>query len=197
MGRPAITICECGRKRVRHKWPNGKVAWVCWKCKADKRIKYRKDQPQVDAEWRENNRLKLRVQSKNFRMRNVEKERERQKAKRIKYQKERPDLLRKWYENHKNKPNRRYHSYKQNAKNKGMECLTFEEFMGFWQKDCEYCGGKIETVGIDRVDNSKGYIKGNMKSCCFRCNRMKREMGEKDFIEHCRRIVDYMEGSDY
>jgi len=35
--------------------------------------------------------------------------------------------------------------------------------------------------GIDRVDNSLGYVKENCKSCCFRCNKIKRDMSLEEF----------------
>lgn len=66
---------------------------------------------------------------------------------------------------------------------------------------CVYCGQSDskrirgnETVkinGIDRIDSSKGYIMGNIQSCCFTCNMMKGEMIEKVFFEHVVRIYSY------
>lgn len=50
--------------------------------------------------------------------------------------------------------------------------LTREQYEDLVSKPCHYCGFKIETVigGLDRLDNSKGYIFGNVVPCCFECN---------------------------
>lgn len=87
-------------------------------------------------------------------------------------------------------PKGRYGSYVQNAKadNRLFE-LSFEQFMTFWQRPCTYCGLEIETIGLDRADNSKGYILDNVAPCCGRCNKMKLKFSVSDFIRHCERIV--------
>ena len=85
---------------------------------------------------------------------------------------------------------RRYKSYRGVAKRRKYEFkLTKEEFLSFWQKLCYYCGNKIKTIGLDRIDNSKGYIVGNVVSCCQRCNRMKGTSSQKEFIEYCKKIA--------
>lgn len=67
--------------------------------------------------------------------------------------------------------------------------LTFEQFMEFWQQDCSYCGDTIRTVGIDRIDNSIGYVPGNCVPCCEPCNKMKRMQTKEAFLERCQKIV--------
>ena len=66
--------------------------------------------------------------------------------------------------------------------------LTFNQFMNFWQKDCFYCGNKIETIGLDRIDNKIGYIKENIISCCWICNKMKNQLSANEFINKCKVI---------
>jgi 5-methylcytosine-specific restriction endonuclease McrA len=60
---------------------------------------------------------------------------------------------------------------------------------------CFYCGFKPswpETHnGIDRYDNSKGYIEGNCVSCCFKCNMTKNDNGVKEFEYRIRKMYDY------
>lgn len=73
-------------------------------------------------------------------------------------------------------PKRRYQTAKNDAKRRGLEFnLSFD----YWQievnKTCHYCrdvlGKRSETtVGLDRLDNSKGYVEGNVASCCAFCN---------------------------
>ena len=67
--------------------------------------------------------------------------------------------------------------------------LTFEQFISFWQNKCYYCNSRIATIGLDRVDNTKGYDLSNIVSCCEFCNRMKNSHTLEDFINQCKKIV--------
>lgn len=66
------------------------------------------------------------------------------------------------------------------------ECdLSYEDFLAFTtQLSCHYCGspivwsmynlhGKGQGCNLDRKDNGKGYVHGNVVVCCDRCNRAK------------------------
>lgn len=70
--------------------------------------------------------------------------------------------------------------------------LTKESIKNFWQKSCRYCGKSIERLGIDRVDNNRGYVEGNMVPCCSTCNTMKSDMTLEEFYAHVRRIIDHL-----
>jgi hypothetical protein len=148
-----------------------------------------------DKTYRDKHRDRVLLSSQNFRDRNKEKERERSKVKYWKYRRENPEIFKKWYQGYKDKPEAKYKGYKNNARARGIEFgITFDEFLKFWQKPCSYCGSEIKFIGIDRIDNKKGYVKGNMKSCCEWCNKMKMNHREKEFLDRCKKIVDY---SDY
>lgn len=85
----------------------------------------------------------------------------------------------------------RYSNYKVTAKGRGIVFdLTKEEFLSFWQKPCTYCGGEILTIGLDRVNNNKGYSLDNVVPCCIICNVMKLNFSRDIFIEHCEKIVN-------
>ena len=69
---------------------------------------------------------------------------------------------------------------------------------------CFYCGaGPLNVArrwksifrynGIDRVDNSKGYLEDNVVACCSRCNDWKWEMKVEDFLAHAKQIVEQVE----
>jgi hypothetical protein len=89
-----------------------------------------------------------------------------------------------------------YGNYKRRATKKAKAfLLTFAEFIDLTQQECFYCGKLPEQVhkgsasyrgsyaynGIDRVDNTLGYIEGNVVACCGRCNRAKDIMSAQEF----------------
>ncbi len=80
----------------------------------------------------------------------------------------------------------RFLTYKGSAKSFGRSFeLTQDEFKCFWQKPCFYCGDSIRTIGLDRIDSSKGYTFDNVVSCCATCNRMKLDSTLQNFIKRC------------
>ena len=83
----------------------------------------------------------------------------------------------------------RFRDYKRGSKQRGIKfSLTMKEFIEFWQKPCHYCGDIPATIGIDRVDNTRGYELGNIVPCCSLCNYMKRDFTVDIFLEHCRKV---------
>ena len=68
----------------------------------------------------------------------------------------------------------KYYKYRKNAKRRNKPfLLTIEQFSVYWQKPCGYCGAPIETIGLDRMDNDKGYTLENVIPCCKPCNEKK------------------------
>ena len=85
----------------------------------------------------------------------------------------------------------RFKCYKSGAKQRNIEfSLTFEEFEKYWNNKCYYCEEKIDGVGIDRVDNSIGYLNDNIVACCGICNKMKLTMTKDMFINKCKIIYE-------
>ena len=76
--------------------------------------------------------------------------------------------------------------------------LTKEQFRELTQKSCHYCGvmhsknqkGFLYN-GIDRVDNTKGYVIDNVVPCCFTCNISKARMTVEDFLSWIERVHAY------
>jgi hypothetical protein len=90
-------------------------------------------------------------------------------------------------------PKGKYMIYKNGALRRNHEfTLTVEEFTEFWQKGCYYCGTIIETIGLDRKDNSKGYNIDNVLACCATCNMMKHKSTHDSFINKCKEIAIHM-----
>lgn len=95
-----------------------------------------------------------------------------------------------------------YQGYKKSAKKRRLEfSLDRNEFVELAHQPCVYCGdidgrkkrytGDRYTMnGLDRVDNSKGYIKGNVVPCCRMCNRAKRDYKKSDFLSWIRRVYE-------
>lgn len=86
----------------------------------------------------------------------------------------------------------RYSLILKGAKIRNLTCdLTIELYDElYFNKPCMYCG--TITAGIDRVDNSKGYVDGNMVSCCKLCNRMKHADSIDDFINQVMLIHQHL-----
>ena len=86
----------------------------------------------------------------------------------------------------------RYTMYKKCAKYRGYPfLLTLDEFISLWDQNCSYCGEKIEGIGLDRIDNNKGYIIQNVVPCCEICNYMKQSSSKKAFISQCKKIIKF------
>ena len=102
--------------------------------------------------------------------------------------------------------NELYASYKKSAFSRGYEFnLSIEEFEELVSGNCVYCGtapdkerkpnkgvnGGFKYTGIDRIDSSKGYVKGNVVSCCWTCNRAKGTMSINEFEQWLNRMIDF------
>lgn len=94
------------------------------------------------------------------------------------------------YKKIENQPKRVYARTKRQAEFRKINWdLSFEDFMSLWQKPCAYCGGEIITIGIDRVDSTKGYSLENIKPCCGWCNTMKLNHTTEELVSQCKKIL--------
>lgn len=51
--------------------------------------------------------------------------------------------------------------------------FTYKDMLTFWFRPCTYCGNGIifeKGIGLDRIDNKKGYTQSNVLPCCGDCN---------------------------
>lgn len=84
----------------------------------------------------------------------------------------------------------KYALYKSNAKVRGYSFdIKIDQFSSFWQKPCSYCGDSIDTIGIDRIDSSKGYTLDNLTPCCEPCNGGKMDRSREEYILRCNRVA--------
>lgn len=101
-----------------------------------------------------------------------------------------------------------YASYRCAAYNRDLDFFIEKpEFKELTQKNCFYCGkhpsvtyksslsGGYLYNGIDRRDNFKGYVEGNVVPCCKYCNWMKNAFEEKLFLQHCADITEFQKQS--
>jgi hypothetical protein len=94
----------------------------------------------------------------------------------------------------KNSKEMQYNVYNRNAGLKNLEfSITFEEYSEIVTKECHYCGITQERGfnGIDRKDQTKGYIIDNCTSCCKMCNYMKGSTSDEVFIKRAEHILTF------
>lgn len=93
---------------------------------------------------------------------------------------------------YKKTPRGRFIKYNENARLRGYEfTLQIEFFSNLINGNCHYCGLKTAN-GIDRIDNTKGYIESNVISCCKICNTMKMALSYEDFKKHIKNIYNHL-----
>lgn len=106
------------------------------------------------------------------------------------------------------------HSYGDRARKAGLPfTLSKETFRELTQRNCHYCGspptgvsrrgdnsrgavksGKYTSQyiynGLDRINNRRGYTKGNVVPCCGTCNHAKHTMSYADFVAWLDKVAD-------
>ena len=104
-----------------------------------------------------------------------------------------------------------YLSYKNGAVTRKLDfLLSFEEFVELTGYLCSYCGtppsattvkasynGNYVYNGIDRVDNTIGYVFSNCRPCCKTCNYAKHTLGLADFLSWIKRLSSYEEHRNF
>ena len=94
----------------------------------------------------------------------------------------------------------RYYRVKYNAEQRGIEFNVDLSYFESLPMTCHYTGVELtiernrdNTISYDRLDNSKGYVPGNIVTCCVNVNEMKRKMTKQELIEWCKKIVAHSE----
>ena len=92
--------------------------------------------------------------------------------------------------------------YKSNARKRGIVFdLSYHQFKTLVDSECYFCGdtegntlrkrnyNDYSYTGIDRVDNSIGYLPSNCISCCSWCNRTKNNGTFENFRKKKKKIT--------
>lgn len=93
-------------------------------------------------------------------------------------------------------------AHRSNARRRGLEDrLTDAQVFEIHRSCCAYCGtppsnfksayhGGYRYNGIDRVDNTKGYLPNNCVPCCAQCNIAKGTKTTREFFLHCLAVAE-------
>ena len=86
--------------------------------------------------------------------------------------------------------------YRRNATVRNLPWeLTKEQFGALLVGHCHYCGGKgslgFNFTGLDRLENTQGYILGNVVPCCKRCNQARNDMTVDEFLQWITKVYNW------
>jgi len=95
--------------------------------------------------------------------------------------------------------------YRSNAGKRGLEwSLSEDEANALLVGNCHYCGAEPSILqivkwtnvtfaynGIDRKENSRGYVADNVVSCCKICSHAKSDMSYQGFIDFLLRAGSF------
>ena len=89
----------------------------------------------------------------------------------------------------------KYKLLKRTAANQNREMtISFSEFVAIRALPCNYCGvTELSSTGygLDRKDNSVGYILSNVVPCCRVCNVAKNNQTFEEFAAWIQRLINY------
>lgn len=103
-----------------------------------------------------------------------------------------------------------YSVYKRSARKRSHAFkVSLEMFTAMISDDCYLCGSPPSGVyihnykrpeyvnnplvynGLDRLDNSKGYVVSNLSTCCGNCNMAKKKLSISEFLEHIKKVYEF------
>jgi hypothetical protein len=94
------------------------------------------------------------------------------------------------------RPEGMYLIYKTGARVRTLDFgLTLDNYKDIVSKPCYYCGQTPEQangMGVDRVDNTLGYVLNNCVPCCEFDNQAKHARTRDQYIAQCRAVVKHL-----
>lgn len=149
-------------------------------------------------EWKEENYDKYAMAWMNYRERQKNENLNEYLRKCAEYQKhwreENPEKMLVLKESHKKSASHQYQIYSKNAIKKNVEfSLIFEDFQTITNNNCFYCDESNPRgfQGIDRKDQTVGYVRENCIPCCKMCNYLKGSLHKNVFLERVEHILTY------
>jgi hypothetical protein len=98
------------------------------------------------------------------------------------------ELVEKWSTTYRSKITPNYKTYAKGANTRNIEFKLSElEFSEIIEQPCYLCG-LLDKTGIDRFDNTKGYVLENCKPCCGHCNLMKKDRTYESILRNVEHI---------
>lgn len=98
------------------------------------------------------------------------------------------EVVEKWSTTYRSKTTPHYKTYVKGATTRNIEFrLSDLEFSEIVQQPCYLCG-LSDKNGIDRFDNSKGYLLENCRPCCGHCNLMKKDRTYESILRNAEHI---------
>jgi hypothetical protein len=89
-------------------------------------------------------------------------------------------------------------AWKQKAAKRKIEFVLTDDYIKSLPFVCAYSGlplrmevGYNNSVSLDRIDSSRGYITGNVVFCTPWVNLMKQDKSTEEFVEMCNIIVNH------
>lgn len=105
-----------------------------------------------------------------------------------------PSLMEAQYQRNKDSREFQYRIYFRKARAADMEfAISFDDFVAVVNTPCEYCGTLPPRgfCGVDRIDNTRGYVAGNCASCCSMCNYMKGDESVETLVRRAEHILTH------
>lgn len=157
------------------------------------------ERKEVKKKWKENNYEKIANTWMKSRKKQIEnlgvKEYLKKNAENAhKWRDNNPDKVKQINEDKRKNKNGSYKIYMRTANLKNLDfSITLDEFLSKIESPCYYCGIIQEKGfnGIDRIDQTNGYISMNTVSCCEMCNYTKGNLDNIAFIKRICHILSY------
>lgn len=190
------TSCKLFRSSSDFIGKRGNTVNTCIKCR--EKDDRQKKKPDVKAKRNELQREKQYYKDYRERKRNENED---------EYLKHNKEVAKIWRDNNKehysewkrNNYANRINSTKRQAKSKGyIWTMNDDDCKQMIAHSCFYCNTSSTDGlhGIDRMDNTKGYILENCVGCCETCNFMKKSLDAHTFVERCIHIATCFDSSE-